>query len=179
MSYHRFIQTFSGVHFYPLAPRLEDIYLDDIAHALVNICRYGGHTTRHYSVAEHSVNVARLAAQVDAAAIPYALLHDATEAYLGDIVRPLKERDAFAEYRAAEVTLEAMILERFKLAPPSDKIRALVQRADRAVVRYEAIEIFCTYPTWIADEDPTFDPIEIRPQDPATFRACLINSIYV
>lgn len=55
------MQTFSGIQFYPLDPRVEDVRIEDIARALAMQCRYNGHVTRFYSVAEHSVRVAMLA----------------------------------------------------------------------------------------------------------------------
>lgn len=84
--------TYTGVKFYPLDPRPEDIRVMDIAHALANICRFGGHTEQFYSVSQHSclgVDILRL--QCKTPAIQYQfLMHDATEAYVGDCVRPLK-----------------------------------------------------------------------------------------
>lgn len=86
------MQTYTGKAFYPLDPRPEDIDVRDIAHALSNICRYGGHVQQFYSVAEHCVLMSRAlrreghSREVQLAA----LLHDATEAYVGDMIRPLK-----------------------------------------------------------------------------------------
>lgn len=81
------IQTYTGKQFYVLDPQPEDIDIEDIAHALSNMCRYAGHCKKFYSVAEHSILVA------DYLPIEYqlgALLHDASEAYLVDIPRPFK-----------------------------------------------------------------------------------------
>lgn len=77
----------SGKQIDLLCPTPNMIRLEDIAHALSNICRFGGHSRTFYSVAQHSVLVAELA--------PFrlrkeALLHDATEAYVGDVIKPLK-----------------------------------------------------------------------------------------
>ena len=57
MRYGDFIQTYSGIEFYPLDPRIEEVKLLDIAHALSNICRFTGHCNEFYSVAQHSVLV--------------------------------------------------------------------------------------------------------------------------
>src|SRR5208283_3910606 len=82
------IQTWTGRKFSLLDPQPEDVCIEDIAHALTNICRFNGHCRGFYSVAQHSVHVA------DLVPTPYkldALLHDAGEAYYGDITRPQKE----------------------------------------------------------------------------------------
>jgi hypothetical protein len=82
------MQTASGGAYWPLDPRPEEVFIKDIAHALSHMCRYGGHCKRFYSVAEHSVIVSRVVPPEHALA---ALMHDATEAYCGDVVRPLKK----------------------------------------------------------------------------------------
>lgn len=93
------IQTYSGLMVDPLHLSIQDIRLEDIAHALSNLCRFTGHVKRFYSVAEHSVRCSWL---VDSVLAPFALLHDASEAYLQDISRPLKQTEAFRVYREAE-----------------------------------------------------------------------------
>lgn len=86
------IQTNSGRSVDLLNPKPETIHLPDIAHALGRLCRYTGHTKRHYSVAEHSIMIARHLERNGAGAdlILGALLHDAHEAYIGDFSAPLK-----------------------------------------------------------------------------------------
>ena len=81
------VQTYSGIRFNLFNPSLDDIRIEDIAHSLSNLARFNGHTAKFYSVAQHSVYCALKAPERLALA---ALLHDATEAYLGDIVSPLK-----------------------------------------------------------------------------------------
>jgi hypothetical protein len=112
------IQTFSGRKFYPLDPDPANIDVRDIAHALSNQCRFSGHTTRFYSVAEHSVLVSRVLQRRGAAseAVLWGLLHDATEAYLVDMPRPLKHDPEFgAAYRRFEHVLNLAVAERFGL----------------------------------------------------------------
>jgi 5'-deoxynucleotidase YfbR-like HD superfamily hydrolase len=111
------IQTFTGKKFYPLAPRVEDVDLKDIAHALGMLCRFGGHTHRFYSVAEHSYFMSRQMLSMDHAR--QALLHDAAEAYLVDVPRPIK-RQLGAVYRDAENALLRVIFEKVGLQPWSD-----------------------------------------------------------
>lgn len=79
--------TNSGQVFWPMDPRSEDVDIIDIAHALSHLCRYGGHTDRFYSVAQHSLLVSHAVEKQHAL---WGLLHDASEAYIADIIRPLK-----------------------------------------------------------------------------------------
>lgn len=109
----KWISTFSGNRFWPLDPRPEEIHIEDIAHALSNICRYFGHCHAYYNVAEHSVI---LASYVPRHLALQALLHDAAEAYVGDMGRPLK--DCLPEYVAIEQNIAKMIFEKFRLPWP-------------------------------------------------------------
>src|SRR5689334_10911717 len=77
--------TFSGEPFWPLDPQPEDIRIVDIAHALSLQCRFNGHTKFHYSVAQHSLI---MSFNVPLQFALEALLHDAAEAYIGDLIRP-------------------------------------------------------------------------------------------
>ncbi|GJE54533.1 hypothetical protein [Methylobacterium thuringiense] len=109
------MQTYTGRRFWPLDPRPEDVAIEDIAHALSLQTRYGGHCLRFYSVAEHSVLLARSATRENAL---WLLLHDGAEAYLNDMVRPLKRH--MPEYRAAEDRVAWAIYERFGLDPANE-----------------------------------------------------------
>jgi uncharacterized protein len=82
-----YVSTFSGNRFYPLEPRIDVVAIEDIAHGLAYQCRFNGQTREFYSVAQHSLIVASL---VPTDLRLAALLHDAAEAYLGDMVKPLK-----------------------------------------------------------------------------------------
>lgn len=104
----QWIQTRSGVAFYPLDVRPEDICIEDIAGALSKICRYGSQCLAFYSVAEHSIHVSRTVQPQFAKA---ALLHDAAEAYVGDMVRPIKLM--LPEFRRMEKAVQAAINTRF------------------------------------------------------------------
>lgn len=109
------IQTFTDKQFWPLDPKVEDICIEDIAHALSLKCRFGGHCKIHYSVAEHSVYVSRhLPAEMRLAG----LLHDAAEAYspFGDVPRPVKRELPFVE--VVETKLDVAIAERFGVTFP-------------------------------------------------------------
>jgi hypothetical protein len=111
------IETFGGRQFFPLDPRPEEVHLEDIGHALANLCRYTGHTSRFYSVAEHSVLCSLAAPYEQGASLRLkreALMHDATEAYIGDLSRPVKR--AVPQFEEIEARLRLAIAERFGLA---------------------------------------------------------------
>ncbi len=141
------MQTVSGRQFWPLDPRPDDVFIEDIAHALSMMCRFNGHCERFYSVAEHSVLVSENVPPEDAL---WALLHDASEAYIADIVRPAKR---FIDgYRQMEANIMAAVCGAFDLPyiePPS------VKRADNAILADEASQIMGSKPKdWILPEPP-------------------------
>jgi hypothetical protein len=82
-----YVSTFLGNRFYPLEPRIDKVAIEDIAHGLAYQCRFNGQTCEFYSIAQHSLVVAHLVPEHLRFA---ALMHDAAEAYLGDMVKPLK-----------------------------------------------------------------------------------------
>jgi hypothetical protein len=107
------IVTYTGKKFYPLAPRIDDIDMRDIAHALSNICRFTGHCRLFYSVAQHSLLGMHYAPHWLKASM---LLHDAAEAYLCDVARPVKHSPGMTAYRAAEQRLQTLIGQRFDVS---------------------------------------------------------------
>jgi hypothetical protein len=130
--------TKSGRAFFPLSPRVGEASITDIAHALSMICRYGGHSARFYSVAEHSVHVARAVAEVEPDATLEALLHDATEAYLGDMIWPLKTDIEFAHmFRIAEARLARVLAGTFGTRYPAPPI--VKQMDERILVNERAV----------------------------------------
>lgn len=111
------LKTYRGDYVFPLKMTPEDIHPLDIAHALSNICRYNGHVQRFLSVGEHSVRCARRFTRTDPD-FKRALLHDASETYLGDLIAPLKMLPEFDFFLKAEERLEELICERFDIEPP-------------------------------------------------------------
>lgn len=105
-----YITTFTGKEFYPYDMRPEDFCIEDIAHALSMLCRYGGHCRKFYSVAEHSVLVSKLVPQEHAYV---GLMHDATEAYLVDMPRPIKV--GFPQYKEMERSIWEHVADKFNL----------------------------------------------------------------
>lgn len=115
------IQTASGRYVDPLNLHPDDVSVEDIAHALAHQCRYSGHTSVFHSVAEHSVRTVDIVPAQDRL---WALLHDATEAYLVDLPRPIKYAPGLEEYRKAERRAMLVICERFGLPPEEpDSVR--------------------------------------------------------
>ena len=107
------IQTWSGHPFWVAHPSAEDIFIEDIANALSQQCRYGGHTRRMYSVAEHCCHVHDASSASNKLA---ALMHDAGEAYLLDVPRPLKS--LLVGYQEIESGLMAVIATKYGFAWP-------------------------------------------------------------
>lgn len=99
-----YVSTFSGNRFYPLRPHIDKVAIEDIAHGLAYQCRFNGQTKTFYSIAQHSLIVADLVPPPLRLA---ALLHDAAEAYLGDMVKPLKV--LLPEFAALEDKVTAII----------------------------------------------------------------------
>ena len=131
-----YLQTVSGRWVNPFDPDPSQLDPADIARALANQCRFGGHCRAFYSVAQHSVIVSELveARGGDAEDVFAALMHDATEAYLGDMPHPLKHRSPLgAAFKAAEDKLEQAIRDRFAIKPDVP----LIKPADRALLATE------------------------------------------
>jgi uncharacterized protein len=142
-----FMRTYTGRCFWPLDPQAEDIDILDIAHHLALLNRFAGATAEPYSVAEHSLRVSqlvektvlerlgggRITPMVRDAAL-WGLLHDATEAYLVDVPRPVKHSRGMAMYRLYEETLEKTIAQAFGLAMP---VPPVIKEADNILLATE------------------------------------------
>lgn len=133
------IETHSGIAFDLIEPS-GPVLIEDIAHALAHLCRFGGHTDRHYSVAEHSIHVHALIV-MDYGYGPLSLaglLHDAEEAYLGDMVLPLKIHNP--TFSAIGDRLQAYIRQAFNISW-DDEIARIVKHYDKIALRSEAKEL--------------------------------------
>lgn len=140
--------TYTGIAFHPLDPRVYEVRIADIAHALSNTCRYNGHCSKFYSVAEHSVHVSYMVSPEHALE---ALLHDASEAYVGDVIRPLKGR--LQDFLKIEQLNDKAIRDRFGLpAVESPEVKL----ADTRILRSEmkALFPFLTGIEWPYQIDP-------------------------
>jgi hypothetical protein len=154
-----YVQLRSGIRFYPYDPRPEDVDINDIAWSLSNICRFTGHTAEFLSVAEHSVMVSKL---VPSGQALLGLMHDASEAYVGDMASPLKCRNH--EFRLVEARVWLAIRKRFNLS----ELTPDVKDADMLAM---SAEVHALMPD--ASDFPGLPPPpKIRPQcwDPKTAR---------
>lgn len=132
-----YINTYSKVRFYPLEPRIEDVHIADIAHALSYMTRANGHLSHFFSVAQHSINCmleARARGWSERVQLA-CLLHDASEAYLSDITRPVKHN--LPDYLGIEQRLQDTIFARFGIGDLSVEERVYVNDIDDAMLYYE------------------------------------------
>jgi len=127
------IQTYTGMRVYPIAPVPHQFLLEDIAHALAMQCRWNGHTRTFFSVAQHCV----LASELSVEYARELLMHDATEAYISDVPRPVKRQ--LPEFQHYEERLMEVIFEAFNLRYP---LAPEVHAIDNVLLRWEARDLF-------------------------------------
>lgn len=157
----------SGEYFDLECPESSSFLITDIAHALSNICRYTGHCTEFYSVAQHSVLVSQIVPHEDALA---GLLHDAAEAYVGDVSKPLKI--LLPDYKVVEDRVEAALFKRFGLP---ERLPASVKIADRVVLRTEQRDLMdADRHTWFFAGEAKALPSAIVPMSPREAREAFL-----
>lgn len=140
------IQTRFGAEFNVLEPRVEDVMIGDIAWALSMQCRYAGHTLWPYSVAQHSILLSYAVPEEYAFE---ALLHDASEAYASDIVRPLKI--ALPDYKIYEDKIMACIAAALGFKYPLPEI---VKEYDSRILHNERQVLFSNPFDWGLPGEP-------------------------
>ena len=138
------IMTYTGTMFDPLNPKPDQIDSRDIAHALSMLCRANGHFKTFYSVGQHCVNCMQ-----EAAARGYSrkvqlacLLHDASEAYLSDVTRPVKQE--LPQYLEIEEPLQEAIWNKYLSEPMTPEERKQVQEIDDAMLYHEFLALMDT-----------------------------------
>ncbi|WP_110648730.1 phosphohydrolase [Salinicola peritrichatus] len=150
-----FITTHSGLSVHMASPTPQMIDPSDIGRSLSRICRFGGHTRQHYSVAQHCV----LASQF----VPVehqltALMHDATEAYVGDMVSPLKAM--IPAFKGVEDRFWTAIATRFGLPSAMDPC---IKNIDLILLATERRDLLCEGEAWDCLEGVVPLPIHIQP----------------
>ena len=165
---NNWILTYTGIHlsFDDFSESM--INIEDIAHALSMTVRFNGHCSRFYSVAEHSVLVSHL---VDPEYALEGLLHDASEAYLGDVAKPLK--NLLPDYQIIEGRFENVIAQKFNLTFPWPKT---VKEVDGRLLADEAIEFHPTYKNDWGIGEP-FD-VEVIGYNPDKAKELFLNRYY-
>jgi len=146
------MQTYTGKAFWPLDPRIEDIDIDDIAWSLSMQCRFTGHINRFYSVAQHCFHCSYL---VDEGLQLTALLHDAAEAYLTDVTRPVKCQ--LSNYKEIETSLEKVIAKKFNLIFPFPNE---IKYADNVMLVTERDQLLAPAPLGWATELDVYSPLK-------------------
>jgi hypothetical protein len=138
------LTTHSGVDINVAAPNFEHILIEDIAHALSMTCRYGGHCDEFYSVADHCLNMYNYFMNKDQLVNAYiALMHDATEAYLCDIPRPIKP--FIVGYQEMEDNLAKVINKKFKVPEMTDDVKVI----DYHIIYNEVFRVSNHLPVWL------------------------------
>lgn len=132
------IMTFSGKKINPLNMCAADVSIMDIAHALSCTNRFAGHALKPISVAQHSWYVSKLCSG-DEMSAKQALLHDGSEAYIGDVTHWVKQSEGFEAYRALEKRIQQTVYRAFKV-PVEDL--PLVKEMDKVTFTFEAPKAF-------------------------------------
>ena len=156
--------TYTGRKFHYLDPQPDEICIEDIAHALALTCRFGGHCKAFYSVADHSIRVAEILSPNLRLA---GLLHDAHEAYLHDLLRPIKQD--MPVYRELADKIQHAIEERLVSATQLQFIHHVsmypVKCADNILLATEARDLMANTEGWASLPAPlpcTIKPMTIR-----------------
>ena len=159
ISKYGWIQTYSGRKFYPMFPSPDDICLEDIAHALSHSCRFTGHCKDFYSVAQHSVLVSYICNKENSL---YGLLHDASEAFLLDLAKPIKRLPEFQVFRDIEARVMRAVCNKFGLPQEEPKD---VKEADTILLATEARDLMSPLNhDWVQPANPL--PFKIEPIGP-------------
>ena len=153
-----YMHTYTGKKINPLAFIKDDIDIQDIAHALSLLCRGGGHLKIFYSVAQHSLNCAQEAflRYQDSRLSLACLLHDASEAYISDIIRPLKQH--LKLYEDIESQWMKVIFEKYELSELKDEDLLKIKRIDYDMLAYKLYTLmeYQSKPTCLLKSQPCF-----------------------
>lgn len=169
------LQTYSGGRFHPLNPVVDEVRIEDIAHALSLLNRFAGHTKVPYNVADHSLRV------MDHCSPRYkllGLLHDAAEAYVIDLPSPIKNDSSMSNYRLMEARVQAVIFKACGVEAPSHAANGMppdVAYVDARMLATEVRDLMSPPPEpWFWLPEPY--PGTIRPLDHAQAEAAFLDA---
>ena len=160
----------SGNYFDFDAPDSSVFTIEDIAHALSLICRFGGHCSRHYSVAQHSVHVSQFVPPQHAY---QGLMHDAPEFAVGDVAKPLKVM--CPDYVVIEKRVEAAVFRRFNVATP---LPLTIKDADGRMLATEQRQLMHNADDWHHTHGKAPYDFQIPVWTPAEARVRFLEAYY-
>lgn len=164
------INTYTGKKFHILNPTLDEICIEDIAHALSQLNRFTGHSIFPYSIGQHCLLVSDLCSPKNKFT---ALMHDSVEAYINDISRPLKQY--LPDYKKIELDIEKLIAKKFNLEFPFPEE---IHIADAVAVSTEARDLMPNKPeAWILSQKPRAD-IHIKKMSPKHVEQLFLEKFY-
>ncbi|MGN0346001.1 MAG: hypothetical protein ACI4DU_01830 [Lachnospiraceae bacterium] len=136
-----YLKTYTGYHVDPLNPKEEDIHIRDIAHALSLNCRGNGQTSHFYSVAQHCINCAKEAKYRNYSPDIQlgCLLHDAAEAYLSDLIRPIKQM--MDGYQKMEENFLNVVINKYGLSHLTVDDWEKIKEVDDDLLMYDLVEL--------------------------------------
>lgn len=163
-------QTFTGQQFFFHSPETHKYNLRDIGQALSQICRFGGASTFHYSVAQHSILMADKMYEIhkSSALALDCLFHDAAEAYVGDMKKPIKVQ--IPKFGEIEGRIDRAIRRRFGLLGLIQPENALTKEYDMRIISDERRQVMqaCDHDWFLGDFDPlgvnivSHNPLDMR-----------------
>lgn len=177
------IRTRSGGRFDPFNPRADDVVVEDVAHALANLCRFSGHTRQFYSVAQHCVLASMAVTEPDTRLKLGALCHDASEAYVVDIPSPIKKQSALQLYRDLEKQVMNEVwwalMGTHTLSPEDPRIKQIDLRlcAAEAKQLMKGWREFPSFSDWEQAGGPL--PIKIEPWSPKRSQGEFLRRYYM
>jgi len=169
------MDTYTGKIFHPLSPEPEEICIEDIAHALSLLCRFNGQCREFYSVAEHSIRVSDMLPEDMRLA---GLMHDAAEAYIGDLIHPIKS--CLPYYREVEKGIRNVIFDKFHVTWDKET-SGQVKWADMIMRAREVRDLMTSGGAGWVDELPSLRPEDtacIYPVSPVTAEQGFLNYFY-
>lgn len=167
------ILTYSGNYFSFTDIQSNVIKIEDIAHGLSNTCRFAGQCPQFYSVAQHSVLVATLMRdRLDCGPLEqmYGLMHDASEAFMGDMTSPLKR--LIPEYVRIEAEVQDFILRSVGLV---ERPSRFVKIADLMALAIEKIELVGCTDEWSALSGVEYKPFDLHPAGPGAAKGLFLK----